>query len=67
MTPCEEELLTKYLTHLNVLGGDAYFADFEERYQPVRYANAARRPADPLSSGRDSLQGHPRRTAADPI
>ena len=37
MTPCEEELLTRYLTHLNVLGGDADCADLEERYQPVRW------------------------------
>jgi len=28
MTPCEEELLTRYLTHLNVLGEDGDCADF---------------------------------------
>ena len=32
MTPFEEELLTRYLTHLNVLGEDGDFADFEEWY-----------------------------------
>ena len=41
MTPYEEELLTRYLTHLNVLGEDGDFADFEECYQLVRYANGA--------------------------
>ena len=38
MTPYEEELLTKYLTHLNVVDEDgdfADFADFEELYQLV--------------------------------
>ena len=39
MTPCEEELLTKYLTHLKILGEDGDFATFEEWYQLVRYAN----------------------------
>ena len=39
MTPYEEELLTRYLTHLNVLGEDGDFADFEQWYQLVRYAN----------------------------
>ena len=42
MTPCEVELPTKYLTHLNVLGEDGDFADFEEWYQPVRYAKGPR-------------------------
>lgn len=36
MIPYEEELPTKYLTHLNVLEEDA---DSDERYQLVRYAN----------------------------
>ena len=51
MTPCEEELLTKYLTHLNVLGEDGDFADFEEWYQPVRYAKG---PGAPRAVGKGS-------------
>ena len=39
MTHYEEELLTKYLTHLNILGEDGGFANFEKWYQPVRSAN----------------------------
>ena len=39
MTPYEEELLTKYLSHLNVLGKDGDFADFEDWHQVVRYAS----------------------------
>ena len=35
----EEELLTRYLTHLNVLGEDGDFAHFGEWYQLARYAN----------------------------
>ena len=38
MTPEEQDLLTKYLTHLNILGDDGAFAEFEEWYQMVRYA-----------------------------
>ena len=39
MTPYEEELLKNYLTHLNILGEDGDFVDFEDWYQLVRYAN----------------------------
>lgn len=39
MTPYEEEILTGYLTHLNVLGEDGDYADFEDWHQLVRYAN----------------------------
>ena len=39
MTPYEEELLTRYLPHLNVLGEDGDYADFEDWHQVVRYAN----------------------------
>ena len=38
MTPYEEELLVKYLTHLNVVGAEGDYADFEAWYQSVRYA-----------------------------
>ena len=39
MTPYEEEHLSRYLTHLNILGEDGDFADFEEWRLMVRYAN----------------------------
>jgi hypothetical protein len=44
MTPYEGELITKYLTHLIILGEYGGFADFEEWYQLVRYANGAGAP-----------------------
>ena len=37
MTPYEEELLVKYLTHLNVVGAQGDYADFEAWYQAVRH------------------------------
>ena len=37
MTSEEQELLTKYLTHLNILGEEGHYADFDEWYQLVRY------------------------------
>ena len=36
MTPYEEELLFKYLAHLNVVGDDVDYPDFEAWYQAVR-------------------------------
>ena len=44
MTPYEEELLVKYLTHLNVLGAEGDYRDFEAWYQAVRYAQGAGAP-----------------------
>ena len=44
MTPYEGELLTKYLTHLIILGEYGDFADFEEWYQLIRYTNGAGTP-----------------------
>ena len=38
MTGEEQELLEKYLTHLNVLGDEGDYPDFEAWYQAVRYA-----------------------------
>ena len=38
MTPYEKELLDKYLSHLNVIGDDGDYPDFEAWYQAVRYA-----------------------------
>ena len=38
MTGEEQELLEKYLTHLNVIGYEGEYPDFESWYQDVRYA-----------------------------
>ena len=38
MTPDEQELLEKYLAHLNLLGDEGSYPDFEAWYQEVRYA-----------------------------
>ena len=38
MTPYEQELLEKYLTHQNVIGYEGDYPDFESWYQSVRYA-----------------------------
>ena len=38
MTPYEQELLEKYLAHLNVIGYEGDYPDFEAWYQTVRYA-----------------------------
>ena len=39
MTPYEQELLEKYLAHLNVIGYEGDYPDFESWYQAVRYAH----------------------------
>lgn len=57
MTPCEEELLRKYLTHLNILSDEGGYLDFEEWYQAVRYAL---RSTDAGGGLRAALQGRPR-------
>ena len=44
ITPYEEELLGKYLTHLNVVGDDGDYPDFEAWYQAVRYAQGTGAP-----------------------
>ena len=59
MTPYEEELLTKYLTQLNILGEDGAFADFEEWYQMVRYANGDGAPRTVEEALGAALQGRP--------
>ncbi|MCY4365910.1 MAG: hypothetical protein OXE17_06785 [Chloroflexi bacterium] len=38
MSPYEQELLGKYLVHLNVIGDEGDYPDFEAWYQAVRYA-----------------------------
>ena len=38
MTPCEQELVEKYLAHRNVIGHEGDYPDFESWYQAVRYA-----------------------------
>ena len=57
MTPYEEELLTRYLTHLNIQGENGDFADFKDWYQLVRYANANGAPEEvPELRYRDVLE-----------
>ena len=38
LTGEEQELLEKYLTHLNVLGPEGFYPNFEAWYQEIRYA-----------------------------
>lgn len=38
MTEHEQQLLEKYLTHLNILGDEGCYDSFEEWYQQVRFA-----------------------------
>ena len=38
MTGHEQEILEQYLTHLNILGEDGIYPNFEAWYQEVRYA-----------------------------
>ena len=45
MTPYEEELLVKYLSHLNVLGDEGDYPGFEAWYQEVRYGQGPGAPA----------------------
>ena len=44
MTGEEQEFLEKYLTHLNVLGDEGDYPDFEAWYQAVRYAQGPEAP-----------------------
>ena len=44
MTGEEQDLLEKYLAHLNVLGDEGSYPDFEVWYQEVRYAQGPRAP-----------------------
>ena len=45
MTPYEQELLGEYLTHLNVIGHEGDYTDFEAWYRTVRYAEGPNAPA----------------------
>ena len=45
MTPYEQELLEEYLTHLNVIGDEGDYTDFEAWYRTVRYAEGPNAPA----------------------
>ena len=38
MTGEEQKILKQYLTHLNLLGQEGAYPDFESWYQEVRYA-----------------------------
>ena len=44
MTPYEQELLEEYLTHLNVIGHEGDYPDFEAWYQAVRHAQGSSAP-----------------------
>ncbi len=44
MTPYEQELLEKYLAHLNVIGHEGDYPDFESWYQAVSYAQGPSAP-----------------------
>ena len=44
MTGEEQERLEKYLNHLNVLGDEGSYPDFEAWYQEVRYAQGPEAP-----------------------
>ena len=44
MTPYEQKLLEEYLTHLNVIGDEGDYADFEAWYQAVRHAQGPSAP-----------------------
>lgn len=44
LTGEEQELLEKYLTHLNVLGPEGFYPNFEAWYQEIRYARGPSRP-----------------------
>ena len=68
MTPDEQELLEQYLAHLNVLGDEGEYPDFEAWYQEVRYAQGPRRPVHPAEGLRDTLRGQPgRRPGLQPV
>ena len=45
MPPYEQELLEEYLTHLNVIGDEGDYTDFEAWYRTVRYAEGPNAPA----------------------
>ena len=44
MTGEEQELLQQYLNHLNVLGPEGSYPDFEAWYQEVRFAQGPNAP-----------------------
>ena len=56
MTGEEKDLLKKYLAHLNSLGPEGFYPNFEAWYQEIRYAQ---RPTDHGRDGGAALQGRP--------
>lgn len=44
MTVEEKELLKSYLTHLNILGEDGSYPDFEAWHQEIRYVQGPSAP-----------------------
>ena len=61
MTPYEQELLVNYLTHLNVLGDEVNYPNFDDWYREVRYAQGQRRSPNTAGGLRATLQGRPGR------
>ena len=59
MTGEEQELLEKYLTHLNILGKDGTHPHIKAWYQEVRYAQGPNAPTQRDASLGAPLQGHP--------
>ena len=45
MTLYEQKLLEEYLTHLNVIGHEGDYTDFEAWYRTVRYAQGPDAPS----------------------
>ena len=44
MTGEEKDLLKKYLAHLNILGPEGFYPNFEAWYQEIRYAQGPSAP-----------------------
>ena len=47
MTGEEKDLLKKYLAHLNILGPEGFYPNFEAWYQEIRYAQGSSAPHRP--------------------
>ena len=61
MTSEEQELLEKYLSHLNVLGEEGTHPNLDSWYLEVRYARGPGGSPHPAGGLGAALQGRPRR------
>lgn len=61
MTPYEQELLERYLTHLNVLSDEGDYPDFEAWYREMHYAQGERRSPNTAGGLKATQQGRPGR------